>query len=165
MDALQLASDLLGVRDETEIDTSQVDRSKVTRRGIARLVAYLPALTPGEHPETQFGLSPGAHQTGPNSFEIDPSTLEEAAAEFIQTCYDEGFVQNFDWVSWHSTQPDEIRPDASFDNASLETIIKLLTLHIRADRFGDGHFLEALRNGTISRILRRLAELGERWDG
>ena len=163
-DALELAADLVGVQDEKAFDPSTVNLSKVTRQGIARLVGFLPGLTPEENTETQFGLPPGAHQTGANSFEIDPSTLSDVPTEFIQACYDEGFVQPFDWMSWHSTQPAELRPDASFDDAELSTIIKLLTLHIRADRFGDGHFLVALRNGTISKILRQLAELGEQMD-
>ena len=45
------------------------------------------------------------------------------------------------------------------ETADPETIRKLLTLHVRKDRFCEGHFLEMLEVDNIQAILRRLATL------
>jgi Family of unknown function (DUF6508) len=43
--------------------------------------------------------------------------------------------------------------------ADLLTLRKLLTAHVRQDRFIEGHLAQMLENGHISAILRRLREL------
>lgn len=53
--------------------------------------------------------------------------------DFVQACYDDNFVQSF---------------------------VKLVTFHLRADRFTIGHLHSALGEGHIAKILRRLAEIG-----
>jgi len=54
-----------------------------------------------------------------------------------------------------------LEPDASFDDIDLSTAIRLLSLHLRADRFNDGHLMAVLQQGIIARILHQLARLGE----
>lgn len=95
------------------------------------------------------------------SREILPASLSDTAIEFVHACYEEGFVQGFDWMSWSNTKPEVLEPDASFDDIDLSTVIRLLTLHLRADRFNDGHLMAVLQQGIIAGILRQLARLGE----
>jgi hypothetical protein len=47
------------------------------------------------------------------------------------------------------------------ESLDLEGIRKLLTTHIRGDRFSDGHLLKMLRSNTITKILERLKVLRE----
>ena len=84
----------------------------------------------------------------------------EAVSEFVQTLYDHGWVTPaFDWTELSeeamefANSPDKVR------QADLPTILKLLTAHVRADRFSDGHFAQMLENGHISAILNRLQQL------
>jgi hypothetical protein len=62
-------------------------------------------------------------------------------------------------MKWESTawrifkNPDLLR------RVQMKTCIKLLTLHIRRERFCDGHLAWMLNEGHITAILRRMGEL------
>jgi len=71
------------------------------------------------------------------------------------------FVQPFDWVDWQPTAEKMFTHPNRMSKATLKTCIKLITLHVRKDRFVGGHFGEMVRCGHITAILRRLAELRE----
>ena len=79
--------------------------------------------------------------------------------EFIRACGENGMIEVFDWPAW---EPEAIRlyenPDLLAE-ADLATIRKLLTLHIRKDRFSEGHLAAMVEVGHISAILTRLAEI------
>ncbi len=49
--------------------------------------------------------------------------------------------------------PDAVR------SADLLTCRKLLTTHVRAYRFSEGHLAEVIKSGHIAAVLRRVAEL------
>jgi hypothetical protein len=70
-----------------------------------------------------------------------------------------GFIQRFAWPDWVprglALQQD---PDA-MARADLTDLVKLLTWHIRAERFGDGHLANALQDGWLLAIMRRLQEI------
>ena len=157
VDALEIAARLLG----RESEGSDIDPSIIGQAGIERLVAFLPALSPGDNADTQFGEPPDVRFTGPKFFEILPSALSDVVLRFYGACYEEGFVQGFDWITWANAEPVELQPNAPLDDIDLRTVIMLLTVYIRADRFSDGYLLNALQNGTIARILQRLSQLGE----
>jgi ADP-ribosyl-[dinitrogen reductase] hydrolase len=149
VDALEVAAGLVGVAKDDGIDLG-----KISPEGIARLVSFLPELTPTG--DGRLKDSPEA-DAGRGFLESPP--LPKAAVEFMQACYDEGFVQSFDWMAWGNTRPPELRSDATLEDADLRTIVKLLTFHMRADRFDVGHLHEALSQGAIEKILRRLSEI------
>ena len=78
--------------------------------------------------------------------------------EFVQALYDHGFVQNFDWPGWEEAQAYVERPEL-LASADLETCIKLLTTHVRKERFCDGHLAEMITTGHLLAVLHRLEEL------
>ncbi len=67
-------------------------------------------------------------------------------------------MQPFDWPAWADAHRGDLRSDEFIQNAGLETIVKLITIYIRSDRFNDGHLLSVLRDGTVLKILKRLED-------
>ncbi|MBZ5710177.1 DUF6508 domain-containing protein [Nannocystis pusilla] len=67
-----------------------------------------------------------------------------------------GFVVAFDWQSWHAEAEHYQRDPAALAGASLADVCRLLTLHLRSDRFIHGQFAAAVASGQIAALLRRL---------
>lgn len=83
----------------------------------------------------------------------------ETVHEFMKACYENAFVQSsFDWVGWASEGRRYMKDPVLVGSARLATCIKLVTAHLRAERFCDGHLEDVLRSGHITAILRRLQE-------
>ena len=77
---------------------------------------------------------------------------------FLEALYENNFIQPFNWSNWDEGKQLIDNSDL-LDNASLQTLRKLLTTHVRADRFSEGHFAYMIETGHIVRILRRMAEI------
>lgn len=78
---------------------------------------------------------------------------------FIRACGENGWLQPYEWMAWVSEADRYFRAPATLSTAGVETIQKLLTLHIRRDRFYEGHLAAMIEAGHIAAILRRLAEI------
>jgi hypothetical protein len=59
-------------------------------------------------------------------------------------------------MAWSKENSDLVNSGIGIESLDLEAIRKLLTTHIRGDRFHDGLLLEVLRSKTITKILERL---------
>jgi hypothetical protein len=138
-----------------------IDPSLITQQGIERVLAFLPALS---EPNAEHGTGPAVESTDENTFTIIPASLSERASEFVDACYEEKFVQSFDWMEWSDRHQAHLTSDAFIGKADLATIAKLLTTHIRSDRFFDGHLLSVLKDGTVLRILERLDQINSEQD-
>lgn len=77
----------------------------------------------------------------------------------MRALYESGVVYNFDWVEWQGEAERLVRSDGALEQADLSTLRKLLVLHVRKDRFCEGHFAEMLDSGHVRAILRRVAAL------
>jgi O-acetyl-ADP-ribose deacetylase len=90
---------------------------------------------------------------------IFPYIYSVEVMNFMDALRTENIIFPFDWVKW---QDEAVR---YFDNpellksADLLTLRKLLTLHVRKDRFCDGHFAYIIDSGYLLNILKRLEEL------
>ncbi len=78
--------------------------------------------------------------------------------DFIKTLAANGFIQPFDWMNWREGEQLVDRPDL-LGSASLQTLRKLLTAHVRSDRFNEGHLAGTFESGHMVLILKRLAEI------
>ena len=85
--------------------------------------------------------------------------LREAIHEFIELAGANDFMVPFDWPSWHEDALQYFEGPEMLDAASLGAIQKLITFHVRKERFCEGHLPEMVRSGHICSILRRLSEL------
>ena len=117
---------------------------------IRAILSFLPVL---ESPGFAFGemVAP------PGQFGYARMAPEVEA--FMQALYDNGWVEPFDWSEFQDEAIGYFENPSRLETADLETIRKFLTLHVRKDRFCEGHFLEMLKAGHIQAILRRLATL------
>lgn len=84
-------------------------------------------------------------------YEYTPEVLR-----FIQTLYNENLIFVFDWSSWKEEAARYMNDPELVARADLAVLRKLLTLHVRADRFNDGHIALMIDSGHILAILRRL---------
>lgn len=81
------------------------------------------------------------------------------AERLIRAVYDHHLIVfEFDWTSWHDDAQRFLDP-AVVLTATLDDVRRLLTLHVRQDRFVEGHFAEMISRGHIAMLLRRLGEL------
>jgi O-acetyl-ADP-ribose deacetylase len=135
----------------------EVDVSEVPQEGIRRLLSFLPFFKNCD--EEDFGVGPKLKREGEGVIRLESSALSPRASEFVAACYNEHFVQSFDWGEWSSGNRKALASDAFINSADLATIIKMLTTHIRAGRFCDGHLLSVMKDGTILKILRRLGDI------
>jgi hypothetical protein len=81
---------------------------------------------------------------------------DEALRRLVQRCYDDGWIlANFNWPDWQhealalSTHPDRLAA------ADAHTLAKLLTTHIRKDRFLEGHLASMVECRLFDAIGRR----------
>ncbi len=99
----------------------------------------------------------GTIETEPLS--ITPWTYAPEVHDFIATLYRLGVIEPFGWSAW---QPRAVALYSDADElaaAELEEMRKLLTLHVRKDRFVDGHLGGMISDGHIEAVLRRIAIL------
>jgi hypothetical protein len=81
--------------------------------------------------------------------------------EFIDTLYKQDMIIPFDWRNWREeAQHYQTDPEA-LERADLLTLRKLLTVHIRTDRFAEGHLASVFESGHITAILHRLKQVRE----
>jgi len=83
----------------------------------------------------------------------------EELRQYYRAVFENGFVIEFDWRAWqeeairHCEQPELLR------GADLQLLRRLITFHVRADRFNDGHLPSLIESGYMTALLRRLKEL------
>jgi hypothetical protein len=75
---------------------------------------------------------------------------------FISTLYDDGWICHFDWSSWQKEAIKYVNDPSELEFADLDTLRKLLTLHMRKERFCEGYMIEMIESGHLVAILKRL---------
>ena len=79
-------------------------------------------------------------------------------SRLLDALYERNVVLPFDWSAWLEEAERYLDP-AAVAAASLLDVRRLLTLHVRQERFCDGHFAEMVESGHIAAVLRRLGVL------
>ena len=75
---------------------------------------------------------------------------------FIDDFYKSDLVYSFDWSKWQDEAIKYVNNPNLIENVDIQTIQKLLTLHMRKERFCEGHLIDMIDNGHIVALLRRL---------
>jgi hypothetical protein len=89
----------------------------------------------------------------------DLNAYSEVFLVFVKALYDHGWAVPFDWPGWQEEVERLVESPEGVTDADAATIRRLLTLHVRKDRFCEGHLAEMLENGHILALLRRLREI------
>jgi hypothetical protein len=87
--------------------------------------------------------------SGSYGFDLTKTVIATAVHEFMKVCYENGFVQPFDWGVWAKEARRYMGDPALVGTARLATCIKLITARLRAERFCDGHLEEVLVEDCI----------------
>lgn len=87
---------------------------------------------------------------------LDPYQYSKDVDSFISTLYKEGFVISFAWTDWQDEAKRLVNNPKLLDSADLCTLQKLLTTHVRKERFCSGHLAGIIKNGHILALLKRL---------
>lgn len=78
------------------------------------------------------------------------------ASAFMRALYDNGWIISFDWGEWQNEAAKLVESPAGLESADIETVRKLLTTHVRKERFCEGHLSAMHSCGHLVAILRRL---------
>ncbi len=120
---------------------------------IEQIDAILPFLAEFESPQ----LSAGEWVHNPGTFGyVDYS---EVVRRFRAALDRHGWIVSFDWPGWSQEARSYTDSPEKLAMADLDTIQKLFTTHIRAERFCEGHLASVVKSGHITALLRRLAEI------
>jgi hypothetical protein len=91
-----------------------------------------------------------------------PSVVSTDTARRLLTYLHENIVlPDFDWQAWQDQAIGYLDYRIRLETADLPTLRKLLTAHVRADRFAEGHYDSILENGFLRDVLERVAVLSE----
>lgn len=87
--------------------------------------------------------------------------LSHEARAFVEAAFHWKWVISFAWSGWMDTpEARELNSDPDhISTASEEQLAKLLTTHIRSDRFSDGALQAVFERGILTAIVRRAAAL------
>lgn len=85
----------------------------------------------------------------------------QKTTEFVEACYELGWIERFEWGSWAYTEEGlKLRDDPeALEIATVQQIGRILTVLIRQDRFADGALLSSFESGYMQRVLRRIITL------
>lgn len=82
-------------------------------------------------------------------------------SQFVRAVYESGFAFEFDWPAWQEDARRYCDEPELLGTADLKVLRKLITLHVRKERFLEGHLPGMVRTGHIVAWLRRLKALRE----
>jgi hypothetical protein len=131
-------------------DQASIDVALISPEGVDKVVSFIPVLSAIPVQEIERG----------SELSLEPD-YHPAVIALMEAFRENHFVQPFEWGHWGGNAAKIFEDANQLSNATLETCIKLITLHVRQDRFNGGHFGEMVRSGHISAILHRLAALRE----
>lgn len=125
-------------------------------KGLEDLLSLIPELESfkgsfGEHEFIKEG----------NTLHMGPFVYSPLLGSIVSSIREAGLYFPFDWTSWQDEAERICHEPGELEKADLETIRKLLTLHIRKERFCEGHLAEICESGLMLSTLRRLKTL---WD-
>ena len=121
------------------------DFAEVSLKQMEAILVYLPLF---KQPGLKFG-----------SWQQYGFAFSQQANAFIETLYAQNFVIQFDWPGWKDVGQQYIAYPQALASADLLTLRKLLTAHVRSDRFSEGHLAAMFDNGHLTAILQRVQQI------
>jgi len=88
----------------------------------------------------------------------EESFLKEVS-RFMDACYKNGMVVRFDWENWETEARSYVGKAGRIQEADLAPLRRLLTWHIRQNRFSKHHLAAMIAQGHVLTLLKRMKEL------
>lgn len=136
----------------SETDT---EGQEPTIADLAAIAGMLPELQAIETRPVEWS---GGERGADGSIQMPYATYAPAAERLMRAIYEHKLIVEFDWPSWQEEGQRFLDPEVA-STASVEDIRRLLTLHVRQERFVEGHFATMIANGHIILLLKRLGAL------
>jgi len=93
----------------------------------------------------------------------DPFRYRSKVYQFLDVLYKHNFIIVFDHPRWQPEAIKYVENPKLIESVDILTIRKLLTLHVRKERFCSGHLAAVIDTGHLLKILERLKELKKIW--
>jgi hypothetical protein len=122
---------------------------------VEALARFLPIF---EDPTFVPGVARGGKDDGSGVIEWPWVDYAPEVRELEQLLYRDGWIVGFDWPEWHDEGRALVEGDG-IESADLDDLRRLLTVIFRKERFNEGTVDVAFRDGTLLRIVRRVAQL------
>jgi hypothetical protein len=113
-------------------------------------------LLPEIKSSARFGRLVGSKCMADGSVSYPYWSEEAIVSRFFNTSYFLGLVVLFDWAAWDEGLVILNNPSSNFLQFDLMTLIKLLTVIIRSDKYCEGYMINSFENGTVIRILEAM---------
>ncbi|MDO1450030.1 DUF6508 domain-containing protein [Rhodocytophaga aerolata] len=82
------------------------------------------------------------------------------ARDLFQYLHNNGFVlKDFDWEAWSDEAVTYLENRQKLQTADIFTLYQIITTHLRADQFVEGHYDAIIENGFLADILARMEQL------
>ena len=133
-----------------------MDKDSIPEIGLQQMDAILQYLPIFETQDYQFGQWVKPEGQFPY-FSFSPEV-----DEFIGALRKQGMIIPFDWTSWRKEAERYQADPKALETADLLTLRKLLTVHVRAERFAEGHLASVFESGHIAAVLHRLKQIREK---
>lgn len=114
------------------------------------VLGFLPTLENPDFVPSTMDLKPGV---------MPYHVFHEDMIRFVRTLYECGFVVEFNWPDWQDEAVHIFESPDLISAADLLTIRKMITVHVRKQRYLDGHISEMVSCGHIAQLLRRVKVL------
>jgi hypothetical protein len=126
----------------------------ISREGIDTLISLIPEI------ESHDG-SYGEHdlRDGEGTLHIGPFIFSPLLDRISRAITDSGLTVKFDWPGWQGEAERICGDPETLKGADLETVRKLLSLHLRKERFCEGHLAAVCESGLMLSTLERLRAL------
>lgn len=149
---MQLTPTLAGQRSEFMCQGP----NKISKSGLEKLLSTIPLFENHSGPWIEHDIK----RQG-NTISLGVARHSTPVMAFSRSFHDSGLFIPFDWPSWQN-EAERICADPSLiQKADLETIRRLLTTHVRKERFCEGHLASLCESGHIVSVLKRLKQLWE----
>lgn len=96
-----------------------------------------------------------------HAISIGPATYPAPVLAFLHSLSDSRLFIPFDWGSWQDEAARLFSDPGLIQEADPLTIRRLLTTHVRKERFCEGHLAGLCESGHIVSVLKRLKQLWE----
>ena len=124
-----------------------------TKADIDAMLELIPLFENSNRDHGEWGEFKGGH--------VPMFHLGSADSQFMERAYEHKFVYSFDWPSWKDEAERLTDDPEALKTADLDMIRKLITTHVRADRFCEGHLAGVSKSGHLLAILYRLTQIRE----
>ena len=130
--------------------------NQISKSGLEKLLSTIPLLENYSGPWIEHNIKSEDH-----TISIGPATYPAPVMAFLRSFDDSGLLIPFDWGSWQEEAARMCADPSLIQEADLQTIRRLLTTHVRKERFCEGHLAGLCESGHIVSVLKRLKQLWE----